>query len=111
MSTQIPIRNTPTTTTTSSSSSVYATTPGGTPRIHYSRDQLLSLASSPLSRSPPGPPGFILPAAISKSPKLASSSQNRFNLSNPIPISNPNVVQLERRYSQDDDQVAFQMDL
>ncbi|SPO23990.1 uncharacterized protein UTRI_03469_B [Ustilago trichophora] len=104
MSTQIPIRNTSSSNNPSTTTSVYGTTPGGTPRIHYSRDQLLSLASSPLSRSPPGPPGFTLPAAISRSPKVGSA-QERFQ----PPTSNPNITHLERRLSIDEE--TFKLDL
>ncbi|PWN48657.1 hypothetical protein IE53DRAFT_363730 [Violaceomyces palustris] len=50
----------------------YGSTPGGT-RIVYSRDQLLSLASSPLSQTPPK---FFsaIPPEISKSPDRTSRS-------------------------------------
>ncbi|PWN40914.1 hypothetical protein IE81DRAFT_325095 [Ceraceosorus guamensis] len=50
---------------------LYGTTPGGS-RLMYSREQLLQLASSPLSASPPkglGPNG--IPAEISRSPEKA----------------------------------------
>ncbi|GAK67666.1 uncharacterized protein PAN0_020c5895 [Moesziomyces antarcticus] len=60
MSSSIAIRSQP---APSTAASVYGTTPGGTPRISYSRDELLSLAASPLSRSPPA---VQLPAAIKR---------------------------------------------
>ncbi|GAC71477.1 hypothetical protein PANT_3d00058 [Moesziomyces antarcticus T-34] len=60
MSSSIAIRSQPAPNTVAS---VYGTTPGGTPRISYSREELLSLAASPLSRSPPA---VQLPAAIQR---------------------------------------------
>ncbi|UZJ56874.1 hypothetical protein CBS101457_006194 [Exobasidium rhododendri] len=47
---------------TPSGGNFYGSTPGGS-RIVYSREQLLSLASSPLSKTPPN-----IPAEISRSP-------------------------------------------
>ncbi|CDW96930.1 hypothetical protein [Sporisorium scitamineum] len=76
-----------TTTTANGSTSVYGTTPGGTPRISYSRDQLLNLASSPLSRSPPN---FDLPAAISRTPKLENA--HKFQVPS---NANANVIEEE----------------
>ncbi|TKY88546.1 hypothetical protein EX895_002535 [Sporisorium graminicola] len=110
MSSTIPIATTITTGTAAASShtaangsstSVYGTTPGGTPRISYSRDQLLNLASSPLSRSPPN---FDLPAAISRTPKLEG---NKFE----VP-ANANVIEEADEEREDDDEAtAFAMDL
>lgn len=69
------------------SASVYGTTPGGTPRISYSRDELLQLASSPLSRSPPN---FVsLPAAISRSPR--QDHHHHHEERETLPNSNPNI--------------------
>ncbi|SJX65043.1 uncharacterized protein SRS1_15869 [Sporisorium reilianum f. sp. reilianum] len=98
MSSTIPIASSHT--TTNGSTSVYGTTPGGTPRISYSRDELLNLASSPLSRSPPN---FDLPAAISRTPKLDG---DKFD----VP-ANANVIDEEREEEGDEESTAFAMDL
>lgn len=91
------------TSTTSSSpttASVYGTTPGGTPRISYSRDQLLQLASSPLSRSPPT---FEVPAAISRTPKVDREEEEKEVESNANGIN--------AREEEEGEEGAFRMDL
>lgn len=92
-----------TNTSTSASTSVYGTTPGGTPRISYSRDELLNLASSPLSRSPPK---FDLPAAISRSPKVDSEAEREDR----TPAANAIHEEHEDRDAESDAE-AFAMDL
>ncbi|SPC64766.1 uncharacterized protein UHOD_07138 [Ustilago sp. UG-2017b] len=72
-------------------------TGGGTPRISYSRDQLLSLASSPLSRSPPT--FLTLPAEISKVGRKPTSTNENGDDS------------LEPDSSEDGDQPAFRLEL
>ncbi|KAJ1593724.1 hypothetical protein NDA11_000026 [Ustilago hordei] len=69
----------------------------GTPRISYSRDQLLSLASSPLSRS--APTFLTLPAEISKVGRKPTSTKLNGDDS-PEPDS-----------SEDGDQPAFRLEL
>ncbi|PWN87588.1 hypothetical protein FA10DRAFT_269541 [Acaromyces ingoldii] len=55
---------------------LFGTTPGGS-RIVYSREQLLSLASSPLSQTPPRHlPLSAIPAEISRSPEKSQVSVN-----------------------------------
>ncbi|EST09169.1 Eukaryotic translation initiation factor 4E binding [Kalmanozyma brasiliensis GHG001] len=84
---------------TPSASNLYGTTPGGTPRISYTRDQLLQLASSPLSRSPPA---FEVPAAISRTPKVDREEEQ------PQPSANGQKVTEDADESDDE---AFRMDL
>lgn len=94
------------TTSANATCSVYGTTPGGTPRISYSRDELLNLASSPLSRSPPK---FDVPAAISRTRKSASE---RFE--HQPPASNANTTKHADPVDSDDEQedaTAFTMEL
>ncbi|SNX86438.1 uncharacterized protein MEPE_05147 [Melanopsichium pennsylvanicum] len=81
--------------------SMYSTTPGGTPRTFYTREQLLSLASSPLSQSPPI--GFQIPAVISRSPALADQ-QSRFKHSEPcINVEQDLHAQRDHHNDEDDD--------
>ena len=103
MSSTIPITTVVTSSTTGASTSVYGTTPGGTPRISYSRDQLLNLASSPLSRSPPK---FDLPAAISRTPKVESG---KFDTR--APPSSAGEVERDEEDAEADEAEAFSMDL
>lgn len=77
---------------------VYGTTPGGTPRIFYSRDELLNLASSPLSQSPPA--NLNLPAAIRRDPPPPPPLTQRMEEQEEAPLD-----------SSDDSAEAFQMDL
>lgn len=110
MSSRIAITNpNPTTTSSStngSSASIYGTTPGGTPRISYSRDQLLNLASSPLSRSPPN---FDVPAAISRTTPKLNQDEERFEHQPPA----SNAIQEGKEDEEDggDEATAFAMDL
>lgn len=57
---------------------LFGTTPGGS-RIVYSREQLLSLASSPLSQTPPRHlPLSAIPAEISRSPEKSQVGLSSF---------------------------------
>ncbi len=89
MSSSIAIRSQPAPNTVAS---VYGTTPGGTPRISYSREELLSLAASPLSRSPPA---VQLPAAIQRHTPVQPHTHHRSRNKIPIPRSNPTPQKLD----------------
>lgn len=108
MSSTIPIR-TAAAPSSASGACVYGTTPGGTPRISYSRDQLLSLASSPLSQSPPT---TQLPAAISRAsnPHPPSSAPFAHQRHNHNHNENENQTEPQRRDSSDNE-TAFPLEL
>lgn len=102
MASKINIINPTTAAASSATTSVYGTTPGGTARLSYTRDQLLQLASSPLSRSPPA---FEVPAAISRTPKVDRSEEEQFA----EPHANANGQKVVEDAESDDE--AFKMDL
>ncbi|PWY99023.1 hypothetical protein BCV70DRAFT_201244 [Testicularia cyperi] len=103
----------PSSSSSSSGGGVYGTTPGGTTRILYSRDQLLNLASSPLARSPPKmlaniPELIARSAAGLASPTFSDSSERLANDHTEEHESSPSA---SANTSRSDDDAHFDMDL